>query len=88
MDLLLSIKDLRDAWKILSGPCLNQPKKPRLKGEGAPGLGEEGRSCLGFCLHGILTHTHTTCAVTGAGKYFQLHFHLTLFQTHGDMGLG
>lgn len=51
---------------IVRATSESAPKKTRLKGEGARRLGEEGRSCLGSCLHGTpYTHTQSTCAVTG-----------------------
>lgn len=43
--------------KNLSQPHLNQLKTLWLTGEGAPGLWEEDKSCLGSCLHGI-PYTH------------------------------
>lgn len=74
--------------EILSGPHLSQPKKPRLKGEGAPGLGEEGRSCLGSCLHGI-PYTQALhvlrLGLVNISSYISTCFSL---RSHGDMDRG
>jgi len=55
---------------------------------GSAWAGGGGQELFGLLSPWDPLHTRTTCGVTGAGEYFQLHFHLPLLCTHGHTGLG